>query len=150
MEHPKRIGDRTTLVVMAVLTGVGYELYLPFGENTRFDLVADDGLRLLRVQCKTGRLRKGAVRFATCSSYAHHPNPKITRRDYLGQIDAFAVFCPDTSAVYLIPIEAVPLRKEAALRVDPPRNNQRRKIRFASEYEIGIVRTQVGRRVAAN
>jgi hypothetical protein len=91
MEHPKSIGDRTTLAVMFALQGRGYDISLPFGENTRYDLVIDDGVTLSRVQCKTGRLRAGAIRFAACSCYAHHPNPKVLRRDYLGQIDYFGV-----------------------------------------------------------
>jgi len=61
MEHPKAIGDRTTLVAMLALESAGYAVLLPFGENTRYDLVIDDGQRLARVQCKTGRLRGGAV-----------------------------------------------------------------------------------------
>ncbi|MBA2462518.1 MAG: hypothetical protein H0V45_12245 [Actinobacteria bacterium] len=57
---------------MLALRQVGYALLVPFGENTRYDLVIDDGVRLARVQCKTGRLREGAIRFASCSTYAHH------------------------------------------------------------------------------
>ena len=75
MEHPKAVGDRSTLAVMLALQRAGYIVLLPFGENTRYDLVIDDGTSFARVQCKTGRLRDGAVRFAACSSYAHHPNP---------------------------------------------------------------------------
>ena len=63
---------------------------MPFGENCRYDLVLADGVRLTRVQCKTGRMRLGAVEFATASSYAHHPNEKPTQRHYRGQVDASA------------------------------------------------------------
>jgi len=67
--HPKDIGDRTALAVMLALREAGYAISVPFGENTRYDLVIDDGESLLRVQCKTGRLRKGSIVFATCSTY---------------------------------------------------------------------------------
>jgi len=141
MAHPKDVGDRSTLAVMLVLHELGYATYVPFGENTRVDLVLDDGVRLLRVQCKTGRLRDGAVRFKVCSSYAHHPNPRQPKRDYIGEIDCFAIYCPDTGAVYLVPIRDILLRWEGALRVDSSRNGQRRGIRFAADYEIGRVET---------
>ena len=121
MEHPKAVGDRTTLAVMLALHEVGYTLLVPFGENTRYDLVVDDGNRFARVQCKTGRLRAGAIRFKVRSSYAHHPNPKLLRRDYEGQVDYFGVYCPETSGVYLVPFAAAALKTQAALRVDPPR-----------------------------
>jgi hypothetical protein len=68
-EHPKIVGDRTQLAVMAALYEVGYGLYVPFGENTRCDLIVErDGL-LARVRVKTGRLRSGAVEFNVCSAY---------------------------------------------------------------------------------
>jgi hypothetical protein len=145
MEHPKAVGDRSTLAIMLALREAGFALYLPFGENTRCDLIVEDGPRLSRVQCKTGRLRDGAVRFATCSNYAHHPNPKLTSRGYQGEIDLFAVYCPQTGGVYVVPIEDVPLKRSAALRVHPARNSQRRGIRPAERYEIGRVPIGPGR-----
>ena len=38
------------------------------GENTRYDLAIERNGELSRVQCKTGRLKKGAVYFRTASS----------------------------------------------------------------------------------
>jgi hypothetical protein len=73
VEHPKDVGDRSTLAIMLVLRERGYGVYVPFGENTRADLAIDDGRRLFRVQCKTGRLRNGAVVFATASVYGQLP-----------------------------------------------------------------------------
>jgi hypothetical protein len=139
MEHPKAIGDRTTLAAMQALQASGYAVSVPFGENVRYDLVIDDGQRLARVQCKTGRLRQGAVRFATCSCYGHHARPLDARRDYKGQVDYFAVHCPETCSVYLIPIEDLPVRVQAALRVEPSRNHQQRFIRYAQTYELARV-----------
>ena len=124
---------------MLGLREAGYVVSVPFGENTRYDLVADDGERLLRVQCKTGRLRSGAVLFAVCSTYGHHRNPAVVRRPYHGEIDAFAVDCMRTRGVYLVPIEDVPNSRAVALRTAPPLNNQRAKIRFAIDYEIAQV-----------
>ena len=140
MEHPKDVGDRSALAVMLALRGAGYQIAVPFGENTRYDLVADDGVGLHRVQCKTGRLRNGSVRFMTASSYAHHSSPKERSRHYRGQIDCFGVYCPDTGAVFLVPIEHVQTSARAMLRVEPARNGQRKRIRFAADYEIGTVR----------
>jgi hypothetical protein len=139
MRHPKSIGDRTTLAVMLALVEAEIPVSVPFGENCRYDLVIDRGGRLLRVQCKTGRLRSGAVQFATASTYGHLPSPRETRRDYVGQIDAFAVHCPETRTVYLVPIDDVSSRSSAHLRVSPPRNSQRRRIRSAADYEIGTI-----------
>jgi PD-(D/E)XK endonuclease len=121
MEHPKAIGDRSQLAVMVALRDLGLGVYLPFGENTRSDLIIEDGVGLSRVQCKTGRLRRGAIRFAVCSCYGHHRNPGESRRTYAGQVEFFAIYCPETEGVYLVPIDDVPLKSEAALRVEPSR-----------------------------
>jgi hypothetical protein len=136
VDHPKDIGDRSTLAVMLALQQRGYTLLLPFGENTRYDVVIEDAPLFARVQCKTGRLRDGAVVFRTCSSYAHHPNPRDLRRDYTGQVEYFGVFCPDNGGIYLVPIEDVETRNVARLRVTPPRNSQVKKIRDAADCEI--------------
>jgi PD-(D/E)XK endonuclease len=144
MEHPKAIGDRSTLAIMLALQAADIPFFLPFGENTRCDLVIDRDGRLARVQCKTGRLRDGAVRFRACSSYAHHANPKTPSRHYLGEVDYFAVYCRETGGVYLVPIGVAQLRREGALRIAPTRNAQRQKIRWANQFEVGCVRTTPG------
>lgn len=150
MEHPKAVGDRTTLAAMQALHACGYAVSVPFGENVRYDLIIDDGQHLQRVQCKTGRLRDGAIRFATCSCYGHHAHPSQARRDYLGQVDCFAVYCPETSGVYLIPIDDVQTTTRAMLRVEPSRNGQRRRIREASPYEIGRVSVRATQELRAS
>lgn len=149
MELPKAIGDRTTLAVMLALQDTGHTVAVPFGENTRYDLIIDDGRTLSRIQCKTGRLRLGSVVFPTCSSNAHHSNPKMAQRQYGGQVDFFGVYCPQTDGVYLVPIEDVPTRRVAALRVLPTRNRQRQKIRWAAGYEIAEVALTAGLRASA-
>jgi hypothetical protein len=149
MKHPKDIGDFTTLAAMLALRDAGFAVFVPFGENTRYDLVIDDEKRLARIQCKTGRLRDGAIRFAVCSCYGHHLRPGQARRDYHGEVDYFAVYCPDTGGVYLIPIDDLPIKVQAALRVDPPRNCQKRGIRFAANYEIARVAVTAGLRVSS-
>jgi hypothetical protein len=148
MRHPKHVGDATTLAVMAAVHAAGCDMYVPFGENTRCDLVVDDGTRLVRLQCKTGRLRGGSVLFSPCSCYGHHRNPAAPRRSYHGQIDAFGVYCADTGGVYLVPIADVPNRNSVALRVEEPRNHQRQRVRWASTYEIARVVTRALRATA--
>lgn len=127
------------LAITLALRALGYGLYLPFGENTRCDLIIEKDGVLDRVQCKTGRLRLGAVAFAVCSSYAHHRSAQFKQRTYHGEIDLFAVYCPETSGVYLVPISHLPVKRAGYLRVDAPKNNQFQRVRFAADYEVGRV-----------
>jgi hypothetical protein len=97
-EHPKDVGDKTALAVMLALRMAGFTVLAPFGENTRYDLVIDDGMRFARIQCKTGRLRRGAIQFNVCSTYGHHRRTGNARRCYDGEVDYFAVYCRETMA----------------------------------------------------
>jgi PD-(D/E)XK endonuclease len=137
-EHPKDVGDRTTLAVMLALHMAGHTVLVPSGENTRYGLVFDDGNRLARVQCKTARFRSGAVVFKAASSYAHHRSAQITRRGYQGEIDYFGVHCPETGGVYLIPIGDVP-GTDVRLRLEPALNGQQKGVHPAETYEFARI-----------
>jgi hypothetical protein len=71
---------------------------------------------------------------------------------YRGQVGMFAVYCRQTSGVYLIPTDVLPLDR-AYLRITAPANGQRRRIRFASDYELARItctpahRSELGRDV---
>jgi hypothetical protein len=58
------------------------------------------------------------------------------RLSYCGSADIFGVYFPPTKDVYLVPLEAV-APTAGWLRLDPPRNNQKKRIRMASDFEIG-------------
>jgi hypothetical protein len=128
------VGQRSEAVIQAELVRRGYRVLIPFGINHRYDLVLDCGQRFVRVQCKTGRLRGGAVRFNAQSVRVN--TRRAYFRGYQGQIDLFLVYCPDTGKVYAIPIEEAGDQTEVVLRVDRPANNQQRRVRWAHEYEL--------------
>jgi hypothetical protein len=90
-------------------------------------MIAADQDGLWRVQCKTGKLSKGCVIFATCSNTRNRP------QDYLNEVDFFGVYCAALGASYLVPVSDVSLR-EASLRVDPVRNGQSKGVRWAEPY----------------
>lgn len=127
---------------MLALQTAGFAILEPFGENTRYDLVIEDGTRLIKVQCKSGRLRGGTVRFPTCSCYGHHRHPDRVRRSYHGEADLFGVYCPETGAVYLVPVADCG-HVQTTLRVTPAANNQSAGIRWAADYEVARVTVEV-------
>jgi hypothetical protein len=136
--HPKLVGDRSTAMVLAKLHEIYEIILLPFGENQRYDLVVDTGDEFIRVQCKTGRLRDGVIRFNACSTTYHHPNRTETqpyRRAYHEQADVFGVYCPDNKKTYLVPVSEIG-RRAGSLRVDRTLNNQVQGVRWAEDYEL--------------
>ena len=130
----KRKGDISEMRVAIALIDAGYLVSKPYGENCRYDLIADDGYRLLRVQVKTGRIRGEVVMFNCCSTHGHR-RTDIKSRPYIGQIEYLAVYCPDNGKVYFVP-EADLTRAKIQLRLAPTRNNMAKTIRWASRYEL--------------
>jgi PD-(D/E)XK endonuclease len=128
MRDTNRIGDITEAKVLAALMSAGYTVSVPFG-IAKYDLIMDTGTELIRVQCKTGRLRKGVVMFNVYS--VRRGGGKIT---YQGEADLYGVYCPDTSRVYLVPVDDA--MNTISLRVDPPKHPGGPPIRYAAEYEI--------------
>ena len=113
----------------------GYIVSIPWGDSCRYDLIIDDGERLLRVQCKRANWNQGAITFYT---YSFSGVKGTIKRDYKDDIEIFAVWSPHTDKVYLIPIEEV-MAEQPHLRVDPPANNQKKGICWAKDYELDSV-----------
>jgi PD-(D/E)XK endonuclease len=131
----KSVGDYSELMVIAALIRHGYLISIPFGENHRYDVIADNGERLLRIQVKTGRLQGGIINFMCSSSHQHRRAGPTSSRPYFGQIEYLAVFCPGTGKVYLLP-ESELVATKGHLRIAPCLNRQVRNIRWAAEYEL--------------
>ena len=130
--NTKRVGDISEARVIAALIEAGFLVSKPFGENARYDLIADDGERLHRVQVKTGRVRGGVIVFNCYSSHAHR---RGGMQPYFGQIDYLAVYCPQLKKVYLLPEQEL-TASVAHLRLSPTRNNMAKMIRWASTFEL--------------
>ena len=131
--HPVDVGQRSEAAIISAFAQRGYRVLVPFGHNHRYDLVLDLGDRFLRVQCKTGRYRRGGIDFNTVSTRSNMT--EVLRRGYRGEIDAFAVFCPQNGRIYAVPVEDTP-RGIATLRIEPPANGQSKRVRWAKDYEL--------------
>jgi hypothetical protein len=133
---PKKIGEVTEAAVLSVLAVREETVLIPWGDSLRYDLVIERMGKFLRIQCKTGKLEKGGVEFACASSASW--NTGKGAKHYVEQADLFGVYCPQNQKVYLIPVKGVGKRM-CFLRIDPTKNNQKKNIRWARDYEIGTV-----------
>ncbi|HEX3550133.1 MAG TPA: group I intron-associated PD-(D/E)XK endonuclease [Candidatus Elarobacter sp.] len=130
----KTKGDLSELYVALAFAAKGFLMSKPIGENSRYDFIADDGEKLLRVQVKTGRIRGAVLMFSCCSTHGHRRSA-VKSRSNQGQIELLAVYCPDNGKVYIVP-EAEMTRTHMYLRLAPPRNNMVKTIRWAAQYEL--------------
>ncbi len=127
-------GNAAEAAVIAALEKAGIRVMIPFGQGHAFDLAAvipPDG-DIVRIQVKSGRIRKGCVEFTTCSTdHGRGAQP------YDGRAEVIAVHVPEPDMLLMVPVEICP-RSKGNLRAHPPRNNQRRGIRFAADYTFDM------------
>lgn len=127
------IGLRTEAVITSWLLSRGFRVLLPCGFNHRYDLVLDLDGKFVRAQCKTGRLRRGAVHF---NSESVRSNSKgALRRSYDGDAEIFLVHCSETGEIYAVPVAEAP-KRGVSLRVDPTANSQEKGVRWAADYAL--------------
>src|SRR5262245_23409749 len=134
---PNLIGAISQAKVMAALVEAGKVVLAPCVNVVRYDLVIEEQGQFYRVQCKTGRLFRGAIYFRPHSLRAAKRETGWVRRviDYNVHVDYFGVYCPDNGGVYLVPIADTSLRC-CSLRVTPAKNNQSKRVRWAKDYEV--------------
>ena len=126
MKNTKRVGDITEAKIMSALLSKGVTVLKPFGDNERYDLVIEKDGIFSRVQCKTVRLRNGALvgspNSSSCGNFKY----------YEGQVEYFGLYSPELNACYLTPVG-----KSICLRViDPLKKQGAGKIKWAKDFEI--------------
>jgi PD-(D/E)XK nuclease superfamily protein len=126
-----RRGNAAEAAVLQALTAAGLQVLLPFGGGLAFDLAAlsPEG-RILRIQVKTGWVRNGCIEFNSRST-----DHGRGQRDYRGRADIIAVHVPSLTRVFIVPVDDCPSSR-GYLRLDAPRNKQRRGIRLAEKYSF--------------
>jgi hypothetical protein len=135
MRNTSLIGEMSRMQIAGALARQGRQVLFPLADILRYDLVIDEGDRFLRVQCKTGHLVNGAVRFNPCSIDSRSKKGVTIRKGYAGEVELFGVWCPELRKCYLVPVKHAKVTG-CFLRVDPPKNGQKTRINWATDYEI--------------
>ena len=134
--------------VMAEAVRLGFEVARPLVEGRRYDLVIDTGQRLWRVQCKWAP-RRGDVLVVRSRTSRYTPNGYVRTTYTAAEIDAVAVYSPDTERCYLLPIAMLDGKGHTHLRLAPARNNQSVGLLWAADYDFGAI-AQLGERLTGS
>jgi len=102
--NPKEIGEISVAQILAHLVSAGKTVLTPFGDNKRYDLVVEEDGKFYRIQCKTARFKGDHIIFRTKSNNWNSGKNK----NYLGQIDLFAVYFREQNQVYLLDVNDCP------------------------------------------
>lgn len=131
--HTKNKGDLGVLKAQADLCAKGFLVCIPLSEHAPFDLVAYRGNSFKRVQVKTRSLRKGMLTVRFESSYADSRGVRTKKMDKT-TIDVFCVYCLELDCCYYFSASDVKNESTINLRVNAPKNNQAKNIRWAHGY----------------
>jgi PD-(D/E)XK endonuclease len=116
----------------AMKLGIG--VFRPMGDE-RYDLIFDTRPQLLRVQCKWAT-RYGEVVVVRCYS-CRRAREGMRKRVYLREgVDAIAAYCLELDRYFFFPAELFHLKSHFQLRLSPARNNQRRGINWADDFDF--------------
>ena len=130
----KQKGNLTELQCLTAFYEQGCHVSIPFGENSRYDMIADVNGKLIKVQVKTSSVKNNdfnAIEFSCRSSYTNSTGVKNVRYN-ADEIDYFATYWE--GKCYLIPISECSVTK--TLRFAPTKSRQRAGISFAEDYEL--------------
>lgn len=131
----KKIGELSEAAVLFELKSLGFTVSTPFGDNTKYDLIFDDGDTLYKAQVKTGRLKeRGVVSFNTATR-GHNTNKTYQKEYTKKDVDLFIVYCPQNERFYAVDIEDAP-SSSMSLRVEEPGNGQTKGINMAEDFEL--------------
>lgn len=131
----KQKGNITELKCLTAFCEEGYTVSIPYGEDCKYDFIADIDGNLIRVQCKTSRqdIDDGSIVFS-CQSHGSNTKENKSAPYTKKDIDYYSTFF--NGACYLIPVSDNMSSKR--LRLKPSKNGQICGISFADDYLLNV------------
>lgn len=133
-------GNVTEMESMLAFMKLGYQVSIPFGEDSRYDFVVDINDKLYKIQCKTcseviDNEEVVAIRFKTVRQSGSRATNWTRTKYEANEIDYFATSYQ--GKCYLVPLDEC--SNEKTLRIKLPKNNQTKGISFLKDYELNEV-----------
>ena len=126
----KQKGNLTELQCITAFTAEGCGVSIPYGDNSKYDFIADVNGKLLKIQVKTSSLKdENSIKFSCRTTHVNCTGVKNERYS-INDIDFFATYW--NGECYLIPIAECSVEK--TLRFAPPKSGQIKGICFAKNY----------------
>jgi hypothetical protein len=133
MVDKKQKGNLTELQCISAFYEMGYSVSIPYGENNRYDFIADVDGHLIKVQVKTSSTKDDGKSYTfSCRSSRTNGKRTINKKYTKSEIDFFATFIK--GKCYLVPVEECSTTK--CLRFDVSQNKQQIFVNFEENYRI--------------
>jgi len=126
--HTKLKGDIGELAAAQALLKKGWHISFPYGENLKYDLIAEKDGKFKRIQVKAASPRNGVLHI-NCRSSNNWSVTSYEAHDF----EILAAVNLETNDVYFVPSNK--LRKNLIdLRLTPTKNLQKKGVNIAMDY----------------
>jgi PD-(D/E)XK nuclease superfamily protein len=96
---------------------LGYDMaYYTVEEHRNFGFFVHREARLVRIQCKTGRLTKNGSCFEFPTVSVSAGKRGNLKKGYVGKSEYFAVYLPENEKVYMVSVDEAPKTADMTLR----------------------------------
>lgn len=132
--NSKDKGNIGEAIVLAEFTKRQIQVAIPFGDNARYDLIAEFNGKLNKIQVKyCGQITENNSFTCPCASSTNHTtNKHLTTYD--NDVDYMAFYLVSIDKLLLVPIEQLEGKKTITFRLEPPKNGQRIGINLVEDY----------------
>lgn len=123
--NSKDKGNIGESIALAEFVKRGITVSVPFGDNSRYDLIAEFNGKLNRIQVKycNQKISENNSISCPCSSSLNHTTNK-NRTTYENEIDYFVFYIVEWDKIILVPIDVIGNKKAIFFRMDKPKNGQ--------------------------
>jgi hypothetical protein len=128
-------GAVAELAIALAAAKLGIDVYRPLQEGGRYDLIFGLAGELARVQCKWAPLH-GDIVLVRCYSSRRNRHGLLRRTYAEGEVDAYAAYCDELNRCFFIPYGEFVGRTQIYLRLERPKNNQKRLLNWASDFDF--------------
>ena len=132
--NSKDKGNIGEAILLAELTKRQIQVAIPFGDNARYDLIAEFNGKLNKIQIKyCGQTTENNSFICPCASSTNHTTNKHLST-YEEDVDYMAFYLVPIDKTLLVPIEKIVGKKTITFRIDPPKNGQQTGINLVEDY----------------
>jgi hypothetical protein len=131
MSETSTKGDYGVAHVIADCAKRGYKVAIPMGEDWKYDLIVLRGDKLERVQVKYSESDEEVIKARTYRRDNRDGPVLPYKKD---ELDWFAIYDKTTDKCYYVSAYEVNEKISFAMRLVPPKNKQKERIKYAKDY----------------
>lgn len=135
--NSKDKGNIGEAIVLAEFTKRNIQVSLPFGDNARYDLIAEFNGKLNKIQVKycNQKISENKSISCPCASSTNHTTNKHYST-YENDIDYFVFYLVEWEEIVIIPIEEIGSKKSICFRKDLPKATNGNEIHLVQDYSF--------------